>query len=274
MDPTAFISYAWESESHRIWVRDLAARLRHDGVDTRLDQWNLRPGDDLPGFMEKAITECDFVLLVCTPTYRDKAMKRQGGVGYEGSIITGELLALRPERKFVPVLRRGEWGESAPAWLLNRLYVDLRGEPYQEDAYQSLIAALYRDPIEVPPLGSRGKSSLQKNEMPSAEKQSHVEAQVGRSEPLPLIPSNEAALHEEARRLARLVVSELKLYNEAEVEEGRRRRDLYERLKEDIDRSRQIYEKRVAPRILESTNYFYQELVRILAAGDPKALGI
>lgn len=88
------------------------------------------------------------------------------------------------------------------------------------------------------------------------------------------VSPNEEALHEEARRLARLLVSEIKLYNEEQVEEGRRRRDVYERLREDIDRSRQMYEERVEPRILKTTDYFYQELVRILAAGDAKALGI
>jgi hypothetical protein len=90
---------------------------------------------------------------------------------------------------------------------------------------------------------------------------------------VPVSPSDEA-MHEEARRLARLLVSEIKLYNEEQVEEGRRNRDIYERLKEDIDRSRQMYEDRVDPRILRSTDYFYQELVRILAAGDSRALGI
>jgi hypothetical protein len=90
---------------------------------------------------------------------------------------------------------------------------------------------------------------------------------------MPVSPNNEA-LHEEARRLARLLVSEIKLYNEDQVEEGRRNRDIYERLKEDIDRSRQMYDERVDPQILRSTDYFYQELVRILAAGDSKALGI
>jgi hypothetical protein len=86
--------------------------------------------------------------------------------------------------------------------------------------------------------------------------------------------SSEEALHEEARRLARLLVSEIKLYNEEQVEAGRRNRDIYERLREDIDRSRQMYEERVEPRLVKSTDYFYQELVRILAAGDSKALGI
>jgi len=88
----------------------------------------------------------------------------------------------------------------------------------------------------------------------------------------PAAPEDSA--HEEARRLARLLVSEIKLYNEEQVEEGRRSRDVYERLKDDIDRSRQMYEERVEERVRNQTDYFYQELVRILAGGDPKALGI
>ena len=88
------------------------------------------------------------------------------------------------------------------------------------------------------------------------------------------VSPDDAELHESARRLARLLVSEIKLYNEDQVEEGRRNRDVYERLKEDIDRSRQMYEERVEPRVWKSTDYFYQELVRILAAGDSRALGI
>ncbi len=64
------------------------------------------------------------------------------------------------------------------------------------------------------------------------------------------------------------------LYNEEQVALGRKNRDLYERLKDDIDASRRMYEERVEPRIVKSTDYFYQELVRILAAGDARALGI
>lgn len=86
--------------------------------------------------------------------------------------------------------------------------------------------------------------------------------------------SGESALHEEARRLARLLVSEIKLYNEDQVEEGRHNRDIYLRLKEDIDRSRQIYEERVHESVRSSTDYFQQELLRSLAGGDPRALGV
>jgi len=80
--------------------------------------------------------------------------------------------------------------------------------------------------------------------------------------------------HEEARRFARLLVSEIRLYNEQAVGEGKANRDIYLRLKEDIDRSREMYEQRVAPEIRAESNYFFDELVRILAEGDPDALGL
>jgi len=83
-----------------------------------------------------------------------------------------------------------------------------------------------------------------------------------------------SALHEEARRLARLLVSEIKLYNEEQIEEGRRQRDIYPRLQEDIDRSRQMYEERVDAKVREEVDYFQQELVNILAGGDAGALGM
>ena len=80
--------------------------------------------------------------------------------------------------------------------------------------------------------------------------------------------------HDEAKRFARLLVSEIKLYNESKVDQGRRNKDIYERLKEDIDRSRQMYDERVSEGIRKSSNYFYDELVRILADGDSEALGL
>jgi hypothetical protein len=77
-----------------------------------------------------------------------------------------------------------------------------------------------------------------------------------------------------ARRYARLLVSEIKLYNEPKVQAGRKSRDLYERLKEDIDRSRQMYDERIPDDVRKVSNYFYDELVRILADGNAAALGL
>jgi hypothetical protein len=86
--------------------------------------------------------------------------------------------------------------------------------------------------------------------------------------------TEDAKKHDEARRFARLLVSEIKLYNEAKVEQGRKGNDLYERLKEDIDRSRQMYDERIDDEVRKASNYFYDELVRILADGRADALGL
>jgi hypothetical protein len=87
-------------------------------------------------------------------------------------------------------------------------------------------------------------------------------------------PTEETKKHDEARRFARLLVSEIKLYNESKVEQGRKNNDLYERLKEDIDRSRQMYDERISDDVRKVSNYFYDELVRILADGRADALGL
>jgi hypothetical protein len=87
------------------------------------------------------------------------------------------------------------------------------------------------------------------------------------------VAEDERRLHNDARRFARLLVSEIKLYNEQKVKEGRSQGNLYERLREDIDRSRQMYDKRVAPPVAARYDYFHQELVNTLAEGDPNKLG-
>lgn len=98
----------------------------------------------------------------------------------------------------------------------------------------------------------------------------------GVSEPeLPVdVSEDERRLHNDARRFARLLVSEIKLYNEPKVQEGRNKSDLYDRLRDDIDRSRQMYDKRVAPPVAARHDYFHQELVNTLAEGDVTKLGM
>jgi hypothetical protein len=58
--PTVFISYSWDDEAHKEWVRQLATQLRADGVDARLDHWHAVPGDQLPEFMEREIRGSDY----------------------------------------------------------------------------------------------------------------------------------------------------------------------------------------------------------------------
>ncbi len=84
---------------------------------------------------------------------------------------------------------------------------------------------------------------------------------------------NDSEMSKKARRFAKLLVEEIKLYNQTKVTQGRENRDLYERLKEDIEKSRATYEKRYGQSLAASGEYFNQELVRILADNDIKLMG-
>jgi hypothetical protein len=79
--------------------------------------------------------------------------------------------------------------------------------------------------------------------------------------------------HADARRIARLLVSEIKLYHEEELREGRQHSDIYERLQKEIDLGREMYTHRVAGSIAGAHDYFHEELVRILGESDPSRLG-
>lgn len=149
--PKVFISYAWEDDL-KTWVLDFATRLRLDGINAILDQWETVPGDQLPEFMEKSVRESDFVLFICTPTYKRKSDRRKGGVGYEGHIITGEVFQKNNHRKFIPVLRKGKWVTASPSWATSKLFVDFRGEPYSETSYQQLLNTLFGKSPTAPPL--------------------------------------------------------------------------------------------------------------------------
>lgn len=157
--PTVFISYSHESNAHKNWVRtSLAERLMASGIRVILDQWHLKFGSDLPYFMENA-SRADSVLLVCTPDFALRANSRQGGVGYESSIITAEILDRRPsvEPKFVPVWRDGSRCAATPHYLRSALAVDLRDQnPEYEQEFNKLLRQLHREPEHVPPpLGSK-----------------------------------------------------------------------------------------------------------------------
>ncbi len=156
--PKVFMSYSWDTPEHQEWVKALAAKLRSHGVDVTLDHWALAPGDQLPKFMETAVRENEHVLIVCTPKYKQKSDDRKGGVGYEGDIMTAEVLNEQNARKFIPLIKQGEWKEAAPSWLAGRFYLDFRGDPYSDQTYNELLNNLYGTKEQAPPLGTRPQS--------------------------------------------------------------------------------------------------------------------
>lgn len=79
-------------------------------------------------------------------------------------------------------------------------------------------------------------------------------------------------MHLRAQRFARLLVADLQLYRAAEIREGKQMRNLYGRLKEEIDKSREAYYRKFG-QTAAGMDYFHVELVRTLAGDDEGLLG-
>lgn len=164
-NPKVFISYSWDSETHKKWVRELAERLVSNGVAVHLDQWNVVPGDSLTAFMEEQVSQCDFILVICTPNYATKSLQRTGGVGYEQQIISGQIAAGVERRKFIPVVREGDFSTSErsaiPPHFLGIYAIDMRAENGMDDQIEGLLRAIYKVPaVTAPPLGSKPTFAL------------------------------------------------------------------------------------------------------------------
>ncbi|MBV9088139.1 MAG: hypothetical protein JOY79_11685 [Acidobacteriaceae bacterium] len=80
-------------------------------------------------------------------------------------------------------------------------------------------------------------------------------------------------IQNKARRFAKLLVDEIKLYNQEKVAEGKRNKNLYEALRDDIDKSRATYEKRYSATAAAAGDFFNKELIRSLADNDASLLG-
>jgi hypothetical protein len=93
------------------------------------------------------------------------------------------------------------------------------------------------------------------------------------ADPFAGMSPDDADTHRKAQRFARLLVDEIKLYNQAKVAEGRRNKDIYDRLKEDIEKSRSTFQKRYGNTTAASGDYFQKEVVRSLAEDDYSVMG-
>ncbi len=148
--PKAFVSYSHDSLEHKKWVLDLATRLRNNGVDAILDQWDLKPGDDLPQFMERGLVAADRVLMICTSKYVDKANSGAGGVGYEKMIVTADLLKRIDSNKVVPLVRQNGT-HNVPAFLRSKLYLDFSQADQFEFSFDELLRTLHNSPLYEKP---------------------------------------------------------------------------------------------------------------------------
>jgi hypothetical protein len=144
-------------------------------------------------------------------------------------------------------------------------------EPQLEATPTEVVATVVETPAEVPDVTVPTPLAAAKTPAPAVSPRRRY----GRDIELPVevASEEERRLHTEAAGFARLLVSEIKLYNEKKVTDGRAQNNLYEQLREPIERSRDMYDKRVKPEITQRYDYFHHELVNKLAEGDQSKLG-
>lgn len=174
-NPKVFISYAWTNKEYSDKVLLFTHKLIDCGIEVIFDRFENTPGKDLLSFMEKSVNDKSVtnVLILLNPTYKQKADKREGGVGYEGTIISTEIYNKTEQTKYIPVILdkdNKEIKESIPTFLGSRLYVDLSED--DETEFKKLVKLLFGRPDEIKPkLGKmpiwvdRPLNSVSKNPM-------------------------------------------------------------------------------------------------------------
>ncbi len=171
----------------------------------------------------------------------------------------------QPSYEAEPVAEQEEAVSESPAFAAS----EPDPQPVMESPFERTVS-----PFEpAAPIGSSGVATLDQAVEVAAPPVTRARLS-DRQVDLPIeVPEEERRLHTDARRFARLLVSEIKLYNEKRVLEGRQANDLYNRLKEAIDRSREMYDKRVQPQVASRFDYFHYELLNSLADGDANKFG-
>lgn len=166
-NPKVFISYSWHPEKNKIWVQRLAERLIQDGVNVKLDVWDLKHGHDKYVFMEQMVKDSDIkkVLVICNEDYARKADDRKGGVGTESTIMSSDIYSLAEQTKFIPILVEKKNGEPClPTFLKSRMYIDMSSNDIYELGYDQLLRDIYEKPLLRKPALGKMPSYLEADE--------------------------------------------------------------------------------------------------------------
>lgn len=140
-----FISYSWDSPSHKEWVAKLAKDLADNGIYVLLDDY-LEGGTTLSAFMELGIARAEKVLVIGTPNYHEKCLGLSSGVAFEESIIRESMFQNIGTKKFIPCLKLGEFTQSFPLILSGCKGYDFRNDENYTTALDDLCRDIYGKP--------------------------------------------------------------------------------------------------------------------------------
>ncbi|MCP4608013.1 MAG: TIR domain-containing protein [Planctomycetes bacterium] len=141
-NPVVFISYSQDSSEHKDKVLAFANKLREDGIDAILDQFEEAPVEGWPKWMDRQIETCDFTILICTETYNRRVMGKEEkdkghGVQWESTIIyqylydTGSKIV-----RFIPVLFKNGKKKNIPKPLGGQTYYCVEEKGGYESLYR------------------------------------------------------------------------------------------------------------------------------------------
>lgn len=151
-NPRVFISYTGTDNNNREWVKELACKLRSNGVNARIDMFHLKPGQDLPQWMTNELMMADKVLLICDKYYAQKADDRNGGVGWETMIIQGDMLSKQQQNKYLAILRDSDIDQSLPIYVKSKYALNWAKDDITDEDFNELLLHLFDCDIE-PPIG-------------------------------------------------------------------------------------------------------------------------
>lgn len=146
-----FISYSHDTPEHTRLVRQLANALRGQGVDAELNQYHVRPALGWPRWCEEQLRpeNADFVLVICTRTYRQRvegqtAADEGRGVFWEGGIIYSYLYNEKGNQRFIPVLLPGATPDDIPLPLRDDTRYHVEAFDLSDPGYRALYRELTR----------------------------------------------------------------------------------------------------------------------------------
>jgi len=152
--PKVFISYSHDSPAHQAKVLALADRFRGHGIDVVVDQYEPFPRSGWIQWMNHQVRDTQFILVVCTETYRrrwDADEQADVGLGatYERGLIQ-QLLhnAGGVNEKFVPLLLNDGDAQHIPLDL--QRYT--RYPVYTQEGYEGLYRLLTNQPKDREPI--------------------------------------------------------------------------------------------------------------------------
>jgi CheY-like chemotaxis protein/DNA-directed RNA polymerase subunit RPC12/RpoP len=137
---------------------------------------------------------------------------------------------------------------------------DIRADPSLGDTRVILIGALFRaNRFRANPTNLYGADEYIEEQIPEKEFRQIIRKlfpEVGHTEELAVEPKE----YDEARRLARLILSDIVIYHPGKVEVGIRDDNFFDVLKAEITEGRNYYDSRVPLRVRQNTEIFSETL--------------